>query len=56
MTVAKFDPTGRLVFVGTSAGTLLVFNTRTKQVRVLYQIPFHMFDTLSPPLTDDSAP
>lgn len=37
MTVAKFDPTGRLVFVGTSAGTLLVFNTRTKQVRVLYR-------------------
>ena len=32
MTVAQFDPTGRLVFVGTSAGNILVFNTRTKTV------------------------
>ncbi|KAK2462310.1 hypothetical protein APHAL10511_005616 [Amanita phalloides] len=30
MTVARFDPSGKYVFVGTSAGTILVFNTRTK--------------------------
>ncbi len=32
MTVAEFDPTGRHIFVGTSTGTILVFNTRTKTV------------------------
>jgi hypothetical protein len=33
MTVARFDPSGKLVFVGTSNGNILVFNTRTKSVR-----------------------
>ena len=32
MTVAQFDPTGRHIFVGTSTGSILVFNTRTKTV------------------------
>ena len=32
MTVAQFDPTGRYIFVGTSTGSILVFNTRTKTV------------------------
>lgn len=32
MTVARFDPTGKHVFVGTSLGYILVFNTRTKSV------------------------
>ena len=32
MTVAQFDPTGRHIFVGTSTGSVLVFNTRTKTV------------------------
>ncbi|KAI6043492.1 WD40-repeat-containing domain protein, partial [Pisolithus marmoratus] len=30
MTTIRFDPTGRHVFVGTSAGTIEVYNTRTK--------------------------
>jgi len=30
VTVARFDPTGRYVFLGTSSGTILVFNSRTK--------------------------
>lgn len=29
---AEFDPTGRLVFAGTSLGYVLVFSTRTKRV------------------------
>jgi COMPASS component SWD1 len=33
MTVARFDPSGKLVFVGTSNGNILVFHTRTKSVR-----------------------
>ena len=32
MTSARFDPTGRHVFVGTSAGMVYVFNVRTKGV------------------------
>ena len=35
MTSARFDPTGRHVFVGTSAGTVYVFNVRTKGVSEL---------------------
>ncbi|KAI0069116.1 WD40 repeat-like protein [Artomyces pyxidatus] len=30
MTTARFDPTGKHIFVGTSVGSILVFNTRTK--------------------------
>lgn len=30
MTTARFDPTGRYAFVGTSAGTVEVYNVRTK--------------------------
>ena len=33
MTVARFDPTGKHIFVGTSSGSVLVFNTRSKSVR-----------------------
>lgn len=36
MTVVRFDPTGRYIFAGTSAGSVLVFNTRTKTVCSLY--------------------
>lgn len=32
-TCARFDPSGRYVFVGTSQSTVLVFSTRTKVVR-----------------------
>ena len=35
-TCCRFDPTGRYVFAGTSQSTILVFNTRTKQVLILY--------------------
>ncbi|KAF5388144.1 hypothetical protein D9615_000017 [Tricholomella constricta] len=30
MTVARFDPSGKHIFVGTSSGSVLVFNTKTK--------------------------
>ncbi|KAJ7593132.1 WD40 repeat-like protein [Mycena floridula] len=30
MTVVRFDPSGKLIYAGTAAGTLLVFNTRTQ--------------------------
>jgi COMPASS component SWD1 len=32
MTMARFDPSGKYIFIGTAAGTLLVFNSRTKTV------------------------
>lgn len=32
LTVARFDPSGKHIFVGTSHGTILVFNSRTKTV------------------------
>jgi len=35
MTVARFDPTGKHIFIGTSSGSILVFNTRTKSVNAL---------------------
>ncbi|PFH50346.1 hypothetical protein AMATHDRAFT_4081 [Amanita thiersii Skay4041] len=38
MTVARFDPLGSHVFVGTSAGTILVFNTRTKTMVARHKI------------------
>lgn len=34
MTTARFDPSGRHVFVGTSTGNVLVFNSRMKIVRI----------------------
>jgi COMPASS component SWD1 len=33
MTAARFDPTGKNIFVGTASGSILVFNTRTKSVK-----------------------
>ena len=33
MTVARFDPSGKFIFIGTASGKVLVFNTRTKIVR-----------------------
>lgn len=38
MTTARFDPTGRHVFVGTSAGTIEVYNTRTKSLVARHRI------------------
>ncbi|KIK79997.1 hypothetical protein PAXRUDRAFT_833798 [Paxillus rubicundulus Ve08.2h10] len=38
MTTARFDPTGRYVFVGTSAGTLYVFNVRTRGLVARHRI------------------
>ncbi|KIJ70363.1 hypothetical protein HYDPIDRAFT_35755 [Hydnomerulius pinastri MD-312] len=38
MTTARFDPTGRHVFVGTSAGTVCVFNVRTKTLVARHRI------------------
>lgn len=35
MTVARFDPSGKHIFVGTSSGSVVAFNTRTKLVNVL---------------------
>ena len=32
MTIARFDPTGRYAFAGTSVGTVEVYNVRTKTV------------------------
>jgi len=39
MTVARFDPTGQHVFVGTSVGSILVFNTRTKTMVARHKLP-----------------
>jgi hypothetical protein len=44
MTSARFDPTGRHVFAGTSAGTVYVFNVRTKGVSHDAQFPTLRFD------------
>ena len=41
-TVARFDPTGRYVFVGTSNGSILVFHSRTKTVRGDYSWTLHL--------------
>lgn len=38
MTTVRFDPTGRHVFVGTSAGTIEVYNTRTKSLIARHRI------------------
>ncbi|KDR74432.1 hypothetical protein GALMADRAFT_71102, partial [Galerina marginata CBS 339.88] len=38
MTVARFDPTGKNIFVGTASGYLLVFNTRTKTMIARHKI------------------
>ena len=32
MTVARFDPSGNFIFIGTASGKVLVFNARTKTV------------------------
>ena len=42
MTVAQFDPTGRHIFVGTSTGSILVFNTRTKTVSCTFVLPWRI--------------
>lgn len=34
MTVVHFDPSGKHIFAGTSTGSVLVFNARTKTVSV----------------------
>ncbi|TDL29608.1 WD40 repeat-like protein [Rickenella mellea] len=38
MTVAKFDPSGRYIFVGNSQGYVLVFHTRTRQMIARHKI------------------
>lgn len=35
MTVARFDSSGKYIFIGTASGKVLVFNTRTKTVRFM---------------------
>ncbi len=35
MTVARFEPSGKHVFVGTSTGSVLVFNTRAKSASIV---------------------
>lgn len=48
MTVARFDPTGKHIFVGTSSGSVLVFNTRTKSVRAFPAVsPFFHYSSHS---------
>ncbi|EMD40979.1 hypothetical protein CERSUDRAFT_121584 [Gelatoporia subvermispora B] len=39
MTVARFDPTGKHVFVGTSAASILVFNARTRTMIARHKLP-----------------
>jgi hypothetical protein len=53
MTAARFDPTGKNIFVGTASGFLLVFNTRTKTV-----IPLSLktLITLNIDFSDDRSP
>jgi len=36
ISVARFDISGKYVFAGTANGMLLVFNTRTKLVRIVF--------------------
>lgn len=36
MTVARFDPSGKYIFIGTASGSVLVFNTRTKTVSDIF--------------------
>ena len=38
ITTARFEPSGKHIFIGTTQGTILVFNTRTQAVR-LYNVP-----------------
>lgn len=38
VTVARFDPTGRYIFLGMSSGYVLVFNTRTKAMIARHKI------------------
>ncbi|KIL67355.1 hypothetical protein M378DRAFT_9570 [Amanita muscaria Koide BX008] len=38
MTVARFDSSGKYVFIGTSVGTILVFNTRTKAMIARHKV------------------
>ncbi|KAF8075966.1 WD40 repeat-like protein [Lyophyllum atratum] len=38
MTVARFDPSGKHIFVGTSSGSILVFNARTKTMIARHKI------------------
>ncbi|KIM83996.1 hypothetical protein PILCRDRAFT_68653, partial [Piloderma croceum F 1598] len=38
MTVARFDPTGKHIFIGTSSGSVLVFNTRTKSMVARHKV------------------
>lgn len=45
ITTARFDPTGKYIFAGTAAGSLLVFNTRTKTVAPpVHNVPFMVAD------------
>ncbi|KAH8830539.1 WD40 repeat-like protein [Flagelloscypha sp. PMI_526] len=39
MTAAKFDPTGKLIFVGTTGSTILVFNSRTQRMVARHRVP-----------------
>ncbi|KAF9004774.1 COMPASS complex protein [Cyathus striatus] len=39
LTCARFDPTGKYVFIGTNVGSILVFNTRTKTMIARHKIP-----------------
>ncbi|KIY45965.1 COMPASS complex protein [Fistulina hepatica ATCC 64428] len=39
LSAARFDLSGKHIFVGTSVGSILVFNTRTKMLIARYKIP-----------------
>ena len=61
MTVARFDPSGKHIFIGTAAGSVLVFNTRTKIVslRPLMRPTFaftNIYDTRWFPVTKSQVP
>jgi hypothetical protein len=55
MTAASFDPTGRYIFVGTTAGTILVFSSRTKYVRLTSHLLFHPLTPVDDCPTHDSC-
>ena len=40
MITARFDLSGKHIFVGTSSGSILVFNTRTKTVILFFLVSF----------------
>lgn len=47
MTVARFDPCGKYIFIGTASGNVLVFNTRTKIVKACFLSLFYYLNLIN---------